>query len=60
MKISVERFKANREDSQLAEPTDDAEAWGDFGRSKVTSFVLITLNHEYISVCRRKKHSLFH
>ena len=27
------------------------------GRSKVTSSIVITLNHEYNSMCRRKKHS---
>ena len=31
-----------------------------FGRFKVTSSIAITLNHEYNSMCRRKKHFLFH
>ena len=30
------------------------------GRYKVTSFIAIQLNHEYNSMCQRKKHSLFH
>ena len=48
------------EESQPTEPIDDAEARCDFGRSAVTSSIVITLNHEYYSMCRRKKHSLFH
>ena len=31
-----------------------------FGRSKVTSSIVITMNIEFNSTCRRKKHSLFH
>ena len=31
-----------------------------FGRFKVTSFIVIALNLEYNSVCRKKKHSVFH
>ena len=31
-----------------------------FGRSKVTSSIVITVNLEFNSMCRRKKHSLFH
>ena len=30
------------------------------GQSKVTSFIVITLNLEYISTCRKKNHSQFH
>ena len=48
------------EESQLAEPTDDAEAVAIFGRFKVSSFIVITLNHDYNSMCRKKKRSLFH
>ena len=30
------------------------------GRFKVTSFIVITMNLEFNSMCRRKKHSQFH
>ena len=44
---------------QPTESTDDAEARADFGRFKVTSSVVITMNLELNSTCRRKTHSLF-
>ena len=47
-------------ESQPAEPIDDAEAWCDLGRSKVTSSIVITMNLTFNSMCRRKKHHLFH
>ena len=40
-------------ESQPTESTDDAEARADFGRSKVTSSIVITMNLEFNSTCRR-------
>ena len=45
---------------QPADTADDAEAPPIFGRYKVTSSVVITMNLGFNSSCRRKKHSLFH
>ena len=53
-------IQCESEEFQPTESTDDAEAWSEFGRSKVTSSIVITLNHEYNFMCRRKKHSIFH
>ena len=48
-------IQGESEESQLAEPTDDAKAWRYFfGRFKVTSSL------EFNSLCGRRKHSLFH
>ena len=52
---SVEKIQDESEESQPAEPTDDAEARADFGRFRVTSFVVITLNLEFNSMCLKKK-----
>ena len=43
-------------ESQPAETTDDAEARGDFWSA---SFIVITMNLEFNSMCRRKKRFLF-
>ena len=54
-------IQGESEESQPAEPTDDAKAWRDFFWSiKVTSSIVITMNLEFNSACRRRKHSLFH
>ena len=40
--------------------TDDAEARADVWSIQVTSSIVITMNLEFNSTCRRKKHSLYH
>ena len=59
VKISVEKFKANRKSLNQQNPQMTLKLVLTFGRSNVTSSIVITLNHEYNSMCRRKKHSLF-
>ena len=52
-------IQGESEESQPAEPTDDAKAWRDFFWSiKMTSSIVITMNLEFNSLCRRRKHSL--
>ena len=46
--------------SQAVQPTDDAEARTDFWSTKVTSSIVITMNLEFNSMCRKKKHSRYH
>ena len=53
-------FQGEPEESQPTELKDDAEAVPASGRFKVTSFIAITTNLENNSMCRKKKHSLFH
>ena len=60
VKISVENFKAkrkgfNRQNQKMTLKPGDIS-----GRFKVTSSVVITMNLEFNSMCRRKKHSLVH
>ena len=45
---------------QLTETQDDAETGETFGLLKVTSSIVITMNLEFNSVCRKKRHSLIH
>ena len=47
-------------ESQPTESTDDAKPVPTSVRSKVTSSIVITMNLEFNSTCRRKKHSRFH
>ena len=60
VKISVENFKANRKSLDLQKQLMTLKSVPIFGRSKVTSFVVITMNVEFSSTCRRKNYSLFH
>ena len=60
MKISVENNKANRESLNRQNQQVTLKPVPTSGRSKVTSFVVITMNLEFNSTCGRKNHSLFH
>ena len=58
--FAVENFKANRESLNLQKQQMTLKPVPTSGRSKVTSSIVITMNLEFNSMCRRKKHSLFH
>ena len=58
--MSVENFKANREGLHRQNQLMTLKPVSTSGRSKVTSSIVITMNFEFNSTCRRKKHSLFH
>ena len=60
VKISVEKFQANRKSLNGQNQQMTLKLVAIFGRFKVTSSIVITLSHGYNSMCRRKKHSLFH
>ena len=60
VKISVENFKANRKGFNRQKQKMTLKPGKTSGRSKVTSSIVITLNLEFNSVCRKKKHSQFH
>ena len=60
MKISVEKLKANRESLNRQNQQMTLKLVLTSGRSKVTSFIVITMYLELNSVCRGKKHSPFH
>ena len=55
-----EELHGNSQRSQPTDTKDDDEAAMTSGQWKVTSFVVITSNLEFISVCRKKNHSQFH
>ena len=60
VKISVENFKAtwkgfNRQKQKMTMKSEETS-----GRYIVTSFIVITLNLDFNSMCHKKKHSLFH
>ena len=56
-----EELQGNSERPQPSETQDDAEARNDFfGQYKETWSIVITLNLEFTSTCRKKKHSQFH
>ena len=58
-KISVENLKANRKGFNRQKQKMTLKPGKTSGRSKVTSSVVITVNVEFNSVCRMKKHSLW-
>ena len=58
-KIPVENFKVNWENLNQQNWQMTLKPVPTFGGSKVTSSVVITMNLEFSSMCRRKKHSLF-
>ena len=60
VKISVKKFKANRESLNRENQLMTVKPVPTSGRSKVTSSIVITMNLEFNSTCRRKKHSPFH
>ena len=60
VKISVGCFKVNRESLNRLNPQMTLKPVPIFGRSQVTSSIVITMNLEFNSACRRKKHSPFH
>ena len=53
-------FKAKRESLNRQNQQMTLKPVPTSGRSKVTSSVVTTMNLEFISTCRRKKHSLSH
>ena len=55
-----EELQGISERFQRTETKDDAEAGNTSGQSKVTSVIVITLNLEFNSTCRKKKHFQFH
>ena len=60
-KVSVENFKVNRESLNRQNQQMTLKARTDFWSIHgVTSSIVITMNHEFNSMSRRKKHSLFH
>ena len=60
VKITVEKFKANRESLNRQNQQMSLKPGAILGRSKLTSSVVIAMNLEFNSMCRKKKHSLFH
>ena len=60
VKISVEDVKANRKSLDQQNEKMSLKPGVTFGQFKVTSFIVIILNLEFNSTCRKKKHSLFH
>ena len=60
VKISVGDFKANRKSLDQQNQKMTLKPRMTFGQFKVTSFIVIILNLEFNSTCRRKRHSLFH
>ena len=52
-------FKANRKSLNRQNQQITVKPVTIFGRFKVTLSIVITLNHEYNSMCRKKKHFLF-
>ena len=59
-KISVENFKANPKVSNRQNQKMTLKPGQIIGLFKVTSFIVIAMNLEISSTCRKKKHSLFH
>ena len=53
MKISVENFKANRKVFNRQNQDMTLKPEETFGQFKVTSFILITMNLEFNSMCRK-------
>ena len=60
MKISEKNFKANRRGFNRQKPQMTLKPVPIFGRFKVTSSIVITMNLSFNSTGRRKKHSLFY
>ena len=60
VKISEENFKATRKGCNRQKQKMTPQPEKPSARFKVTSFVVITLNLEFNSMCWKKKHSLFH
>ena len=60
VKISEENFKAKRKSLNLHNLNMTQKPESTSGRFKVTSFIAITKNLEFNSMCRKKKHALFH
>ena len=56
----LEKFKANWESFNRQNQKMTLKPVPTSGRFKVTSSIVITLNLEFNSMCRRKKHSVFH
>ena len=59
-KNSAENFMMDRVSLSRQEPQMTLKPVPTSGRSRVTSSFVITMNLEFNSACRRKKHSLFH
>ena len=55
----MERFKANRKSLNRQNQQITLKPVQTSGRFKVTLSIVITMNLEFNSTCRRKKHSLF-
>ena len=60
LKISVEKFKANRECLNRQNQQMTLKPVPTSGQSKVTSSIVITMNLGFNSTCRRKNNSPFH
>ena len=60
VKISVEHFKANWESLNRQNQKMALKPVSTSGQFKVTSSIVITMNLEFNSVCRTRKHSLLH
>ena len=60
VKISEMNFKANRKSLNRQNQKLTLKPEMTCVQSKVSSFIVVTLNVEFNSTCRRKKHSQFH
>ena len=56
----MENFKANRKGFNRQKQKMTPKPGETSGRFKATSSIVIALNLEFNSICRKKKHSLFH
>ena len=59
VKTTVEDFKANRKTLNRQNQKMTLKPEETSCRHKATSFIVITMNFEFNSLCRKKKHSLF-